>query len=148
VPSASATMVRAQHFNATTAPVGALPTSAYITAAGFNVMTVAGESVTFNLALYNWAGSYAATMGGAPIATSNGIVQSGAATVWQMVTLPGPIPADAEYMLVMTHTAFTGSTGAGLSRDYPGPWTQGGQQEAYQAAAFRSDRQFNVKLAY
>gem|GEM_PF-3446642 len=148
VPSASASMVRAQRFRASAATVGALRPTARIAAVGFNVSTVAGESSTFNLALYNWAGSYSATIAGTPIAARTGIVQSGLATNWQMIALPVPVPADADYLLVMTHTAFTGSIGVGLSRDYPGPWSQGGLQEAYQAGTFRSDRQFNVKLVY
>jgi len=148
VLSASGSQVRAQHFNPSTAYAGSIPSSAQIYSVGFSVQTAAGESVTFNLALYNWNTNYSTTIGGTPIATRTGIVQSGANTVWQTLSLSTPIAANADYMLVMTHTSFTGSIGVGMERDYPGPWSQGGSQEAWQNGVFKSDRQFNVQLLY
>lgn len=138
---------RSQHFSPLqSTPVALAPTEMFYESALKLRLDVTGETLTYNLRLFNWNTDYNTTVLGAPIATSMGNTRVGPYEDYIGVT-SGLLPAAGQYLLqieVLNYIMPVGDTGWNLWRSQAN--NGGTNNDAFNDATLRTDREYQIRL--
>lgn len=155
---------RAQVFNATTSTPNALATTDEFDSVSFEACVLQTyTSISFSLALYNWNTNYATTIAGTPIGTSGLYTMTsgakGGGTIVDLseanrvvqtatVSLAEPVTANATYMLrlLVSSNDPDHNYGGNWGLLYSGSNSGGTNNDAYNDAAKKTDREYQIRL--
>jgi hypothetical protein len=133
---------RSQRFSPTESTPTSVNSGDTFTRVGFRIQLDGGEGLTGQLQLFAWDTDYATTIAGPTLAAAS-FNSPGPADIWWQITASSPQPASGQYLLSLLVGTVTGAD-FGLRKstaDDGGP-----NNDAYNAATLRTDREYQVRI--